>query len=518
MVISNRIWAFVICILCETYGQQFTPGCSFYNGKCIYNVQLGSVESCQGVNINPEPEVRDLSGACTCNDVTKASVDLNNLQTRVDKLQKSMTDFKNQLKNVSPKTSSFQGQPDGENQKYLDILDKLHSKEDILNRTNEEVTRILQTASTEIKGLREKLKNTTGELATCQVSMGVTQTSQKASVADFTTFYCSFQQTDLCRFTQDRDDNTDWTRQSSSISSQSGPKTDHSYGNGYGYYMALKTINTPKSSAGKTISRITSPTFKPASNYCLRFWYTMFGKDVDTLNVYAKVNGGRGYPIYTRTGNVDPYWHFAQIDIGPEYTKSSFQITFEGSYHAYKVHRYTNSHYTYIYYNDDGNIAIDDFYIYNTTCNSLPAVPADSLLRRVGNETTYYTFHKTPATWYDAQVTCRKANPRSSLAAIQSASEQLFLVNFINSNLELTIAGQNGFYLNGNDVDSENNFKWTNTGYPEIVNYTNFHQGQPNNVGNIQDCLLMEYPADNYKWGDVSCTEKHPFICETMMP
>lgn len=179
MVISNRIWAFVICILCETYGQQFTPGCSFYNGKCIYNVQLGSVESCQGVNISPEPEIRDLSGACTCNDVTKASVDLNNLQTRVDKLQKSMTDFKNQLKNVSPKTSSFQGQPDGENQKYLDILDKLHSKEDILNRTNEEVTIILQTASTEIKGLREKLKNTTGELATCQVSMGVTQTSQK---------------------------------------------------------------------------------------------------------------------------------------------------------------------------------------------------------------------------------------------------------------------------------------------------------------------------------------------------
>lgn len=180
MMIPYRIWTFVICILSETYGQQFTPGCSFYNGKCIYNVQLGSVESCHGGNINPAPEVRDLSGACTCNDVTKVSNDLNNLQTRVDKLQKSMTDFKNQLNNVSSKTNSFQGQPDGENQKYLEILDKLHTNQDILNRTNEEVTRILQTASSEIKGLREKLKNTTGELATCHGSLGVTQTSKKS--------------------------------------------------------------------------------------------------------------------------------------------------------------------------------------------------------------------------------------------------------------------------------------------------------------------------------------------------
>ena len=76
------------------------------------------------------------------------------------------------------------------------------------------------------------------------------------------------------------------------------------------------------------------------------------------------------------------------------------------------------------------------------------------------------------------------------------------------------MAGQNGFYLNGNDVDSENHYKWTDTGYPQSISYTNFHVGQPNNVGDNQDCLLMEYPAYNYEWGDVACSEKHPFICE----
>ena len=83
---------------------------------------------------------------------------------------------------------------------------------------------------------------------------------------------------------------------------------------------------------------------------------------------------------------------------------------------------------------------------------------------------------------------------------------------------DLTIAGQNGFFLNGNDVDSEGNFKWTFTGYPQSLHYFHFNQGQPNNVGNNQDCLLMEYPVYNYEWGDVSCTETHPFICETLIP
>lgn len=87
---------------------------------------------------------------------------------------------------------------------------------------------------------------------------------------------------------------------------------------------------------------------------------------------------------------------------------------------------------------------------------------------------------------------------------------QLFQYIFV----DLIVAGQNGFYINGNDIDNENKFKWTSTGYPQNIQYTNFHQGQPNNVGDIQDCLLMEYPRFNYEWGDVACNEKHPFICE----
>lgn len=53
--------------------------------------------------------------------------------------------------------------------------------------------------------------------------------------------------------------------------------------------MALRATSPVKSSTGRTTSRLISPTFNPATNYCVRFWYTMYGKDVKTLNVYAQV-------------------------------------------------------------------------------------------------------------------------------------------------------------------------------------------------------------------------------------
>lgn len=167
-----KIWFVLIFgILNYVVGQQFTPGCSFFNGKCVYNIQLGDQEHCNGNSNTP----RAIDGSCSCNDVAKVSTDLNNLQSLVDKLQKSMMDFKSQLSNGSAKTISFKPV---ENQKYLNLLNTLHTKDDLLNRTNEEVANVLKTASTEIENLREKLKNTTSELATCQVSLGTSHTSQ----------------------------------------------------------------------------------------------------------------------------------------------------------------------------------------------------------------------------------------------------------------------------------------------------------------------------------------------------
>lgn len=80
-----------------------------------------------------------------------------------------------------------------------------------------------------------------------------------------------------------------------------------------------------------------------------------------------------------------------------------------------------------------------------------------------------------------------------------------------------TAVGSNGWYTSGTDERTEGQFVWADTGYPYRVNYTKWHIGQPNNVGNAQNCLLLQYSDVHYEWGDVNCDDKHPFICEIHM-
>jgi hypothetical protein len=45
------------------------------------------------------------------------------------------------------------------------------------------------------------------------------------------------------------------------------------------------------------------------------------------------------------------------------YTVFCFQVVFEATHNSYRVHRYSNGHYHYDNYNQNGNIALDDVYI-----------------------------------------------------------------------------------------------------------------------------------------------------------
>jgi hypothetical protein len=53
--------------------------------------------------------------------------------------------------------------------------------------------------------------------------------------------------------------------------------------------MVLQASSPVLSSRQTTTARLTSQSFYQAPHYCIRFWYTMYGSDVKTFNVYAKV-------------------------------------------------------------------------------------------------------------------------------------------------------------------------------------------------------------------------------------
>ena len=46
---------------------------------------------------------------------------------------------------------------------------------------------------------------------------------------------------------------------------------------------------------------------------CIEFYYFMYGRDIDRLNVYWKTNGGEQDLVWTRKGTKGPRWIYGQV-------------------------------------------------------------------------------------------------------------------------------------------------------------------------------------------------------------
>ncbi|XP_062612115.1 uncharacterized protein LOC134273914 [Saccostrea cucullata] len=500
---------------------QFQPGCSFSNGQCIYNVKLGHAQTCDAAGGSDQVS-HSSSDGCSCDDIHKVGSDVTSLRTTVSDLQRAVDKLYSEMNISRSELTQTQDLLHAEQQHAAELLVSLNSKEKMLNQSKEELAHVLLSAKTELDSLRQQLINASRQLSTCQGNAGLPTTPPQV-YSGYSTFYCGFEnyQGSMCTFHAETDSSTRmlWTKQSGHLYSSTGPNMDHTYETSSGHYMAIDAnyISQHSSSSTTHTYRLLSPTFEPAQHYCIRFWYNMHGTDVKPLKVYAKVGGGLGNPIKViqPVNSVD--WKLEEVEIGSEYTASKLQVVFEGS---------TNAHYRYsysshgssskLYDNENGNVAIDDVYIYNTTCQDVPICPPNSYTHvNTDNTTSCYTFHTTPMSWYNAIDECKKESYGSHLASVTDQIEHDYLVNLIQSDIGLMTAGQSGFYISGNDENSENHFVWTDGGSPSSVTYSNWYPGQPNNVGSNQDCLLMQYPDAGYQWGDVSCSETHPFICES---
>ncbi|KAK3100672.1 hypothetical protein FSP39_023592 [Pinctada imbricata] len=375
----------------------------------------------------------------------------------------------------------------------------------------------------EKKRLQEELTKITNLVQACQSAQTTPTTAHTTTDSSSTSTstapkysltFCDFDSNNQCGFVNmGGSANTQFKSGSNTLSSSTGPKMDHTYGNPHGHYMYIDAKNMASSSHTTYTARLQSKEFPPSSGYCVMFWYNVHGKDVRNLNVYAEVGGGLGNPVFSHTGQIDTAWHLAKISLDSEYTAQKFRIVFEATADPYKTYHYSGRKRSYYsYYNTNGNIAIDDIYIYNTSCSSVAKFPADAVSYSApgSSNPSYYSLHEKPLTWYAAKAACKERGPTSHLVSVNDANEQAFLVNLIKSSK----ASRLGFYTSGNDEKQENRFEWTDSGLPYQTNYTNWHAGQPNNVGSNQDCLLLEYPDDNWKWGDVRCTDTHPYICE----
>ncbi|KAH3876793.1 meprin A subunit beta-like [Dreissena polymorpha] len=153
-------------------------------------------------------------------------------------------------------------------------------------------------------------------------------------------FECHFHQ-DFCQFTQDTTDNFDWAIQTGPSSTPgTGPKADHSSGSGS--YALVQSINHH----GQTAKLIT-PTM-PAGTYCIAIWVYAFGADVGALSLTLR-EGGNEATIQAVTVQPVSQWY---------HTNGAFQ----SAGNAVVVIEATMGN------GDQGDIAIDDVYIYKGRC------------------------------------------------------------------------------------------------------------------------------------------------------
>ena len=136
---------------------------------------------------------------------------------------------------------------------------------------------------------------------------------------------CDFE-SGMCGYIQDKADQFDWAVHSGSTStSGTGPTVDHTIGTGAGHYIYIES-SSPNHPGDK--ARIDSPVYQATRGSCVTFWYSMNGNQIGTLSLYKNVNGLRGNPIWTLSGNQGLKWRKAQATI---ISVRSYRITFEGT-------------------------------------------------------------------------------------------------------------------------------------------------------------------------------------------
>ncbi|XP_071956933.1 MAM and LDL-receptor class A domain-containing protein 1-like [Antedon mediterranea] len=126
----------------------------------------------------------------------------------------------------------------------------------------------------------------------------------------------------ICGWKQDLTDDFNWSLQKGSTGSvNTGPQFDHTTGKGY--YVYIET-SSPRVSGDSAILK--SGDLAPTSNnYCLEFWYHMFGPDVANLNVYLKIAGVKNL-IWTKTGTQANEWRIAHETVS---SALNYEIIFE---------------------------------------------------------------------------------------------------------------------------------------------------------------------------------------------
>ncbi|XP_052278788.1 SCO-spondin-like isoform X3 [Dreissena polymorpha] len=182
-------------------------------------------------------------------------------------------------------------------------------------------------------------------------------------------------------------DNMDWiVFNGSTNTDDTGPSSDHTFGNSTGRYVYLES-SAPSKECDKAWyqSGIIQPGFNAPA--CVQFWYHMHGADIGSLNIYMATGSQLpGKLLWTVSGNQGDVWKSGHVPLSYSSNISILaEATVGNGYH--------------------GDIGLDDLLFTQSTCSLYPSM-ANTQSAATCPTTTISPGHW--SSWFNGQcsVTC----------------------------------------------------------------------------------------------------------------
>uniref|UniRef100_A0A1A9X2Y7 C-type lectin domain-containing protein n=1 Tax=Glossina brevipalpis TaxID=37001 RepID=A0A1A9X2Y7_9MUSC len=141
----------------------------------------------------------------------------------------------------------------------------------------------------------------------------------------------------------------------------------------------------------------------------------------------------------------------------------------------------------------------------------LDDIPSDlnyEPFKRVGEKLLY--FSDETANWFKANNICRSI--KGFLVSIDNENAWDTIKEYLTNE----ITDKRRWWISANDLDSEGNFVWANTGTP--MEYNAFAKSQPDDYGTNEDCVHLRFKEAKYEMNDMDCRRENHFICERETP
>ncbi|GAB0175385.1 C-type lectin Cal-like [Grus japonensis] len=109
-------------------------------------------------------------------------------------------------------------------------------------------------------------------------------------------------------------------------------------------------------------------------------------------------------------------------------------------------------------------------------------------------------------TWAEAEAECTRYGPRGRLASIHSLGASRVLARYISGQRDGT-----NTWIGLQDEEHSRRWKWSDN---SVFDYKRWAPGQPNNLWDKEDCVVLDRFSGFEFWHDYPCNSQFPFLCQ----